>query len=70
MLTWVLVDGGFENSYGRTLHYPSAKPIVVAGDNLKIFFSEVMVIFTGVLHYRRLALTGTTKSGGEVLIYP
>ena len=48
---WVFIDGRLESTYGRTFLYPSAKPIVVAGNDLKVFFSEVMVIFAGVLHH-------------------
>ena len=50
MTTGVLIDGWIQSLYVRSLLDSSAKPIVVGCNDLEISLSEVVVVFSGVLH--------------------
>ena len=69
MPSWVFVDRRAKSSDVDALLYPSAKPVFLCSDDLKIGFSKVVILVTCVLHNGRFTLAGAAKSGGKMLIY-
>ena len=64
----IFVDGWAESSYVYTLFDSSSEPVVLGADDFEISFSEVVTVFSCVLHDGGLTLSRTSKGGGEMFV--
>ena len=64
----VVIDGRGKSSYIYALSHPSAEPVLINGENVKIVLTDMVTVIAGVLHNRRFALAGSSDGGRKVFV--
>ena len=59
--TWMVIDCGVESSDVYTLSDPTTKPVIIDGEDVKVVFSDVVVVVSGMLYDRRFILAGSAE---------
>ena len=68
MAAWINVDGGLERLDEYGLFYPSLDPVTFRCQYRHIFFSKVMVMFSGMLEHGGFVFTESIRGRGGMLI--